>query len=115
MLFAACRFDRAAHRGAVVDVSRTGRSPFAPSARLLADYRAGRCTWEEYERLYTGEMRALYRARPTLWHALVERAAAQDVTCVCYERGDEATVRCHRRLLARCLAAVAARRELSIR
>ena len=107
-LYTACRYDRASHRGTVVDITRSpGRSPFAPSVRLLADYKAGRCGWEEYEDRYTAEQRGHYRRDPESWRRLIEQATAGDVTLVCYERGEEDSVRCHRRLLREMLLAVA--------
>lgn len=98
----------------VVEVTRTKRSPFAPSQALLDDYKAGRATWEDYERRYTDEMRAGYRANPAPWHALIDRAAVETVVLTCYEGGDEATVKCHRRLLAGLLRAVAAARGVAL-
>jgi len=98
----------------VVEVTRTKRSPFAPSQALLDDYKAGRATWTEYERRYTDEMRTAYRADPAPWRALIDLAAAGDVVLTCYEAGDEATVKCHRRLLATMLRAVAAARGTSL-
>ena len=106
-LYTAARDDRASHRGTVIEVTRSAGSPFGPSARLLADYKAGRCTWPEYEVRYREEMRAFYRRDPQEWHDFALRASLADITITCYERGDEATVRCHRRLLAGFLCAVA--------
>jgi uncharacterized protein YeaO (DUF488 family) len=114
VLSTACRSDRAAHRGTVLDVTRTAGSLFAPSAGLLRDYRPGRCSWAAYERRYTQEMRALWRRDPQALLDLVEQAAAGPATLVCCERGDEATVRCHRRLLKDLRVQVAARRGLVI-
>jgi hypothetical protein len=107
VLYTACHLDEDAHLGTVLDVRRAAGSPFAPSARLEADYAAGRCGWRELERRYTEEMRTLYRRDRALWVDLVEQAALVDVTLTGGAPGDEATVRCHRRLLKDLLCAVA--------
>lgn len=112
MLFTANRFDRAAHRGTVLDVTRTTGSIFAPSPALLADYKAGRCDWPGYTRRYREEMRALWRREPQVFLDLVTQAAASDVTLTCWERapdGDERRVQCHRRLLWEYLVAIGLR------
>ena len=85
-LYTAARDDKASHRGTVIEVTRSAGSPFAPSARLLADYKAGRCTWPEYERRYRQEMRAFYRRDPQEWHDFALRASLADITNTCYER-----------------------------
>ena len=75
----------------VLPITRAAGSAFAPSAALLADFTAGRSGWRQFERRYTAEMRALYRADPQLWIDLVEQAAldAGDVILVCDECGTE--------------------------
>jgi uncharacterized protein YeaO (DUF488 family) len=101
---------------AVLPVTRAAGSAFAPSAGLLADFRAGRAGWRQFERRYTEEMRARYRADPQLWIDLVEQSAFEvgDVILVCDECGPErpeageASARCHRRVLKELLIAVAA-------
>ena len=110
MLSTAPGADPAARRDSeavVLHVTRAAGSAFAPSAELLADFTAGRLGWRQFERRYTEEMRALYRADPQLWIDLVEQAALDvgDVVLVCDECGPErpgageAFARCHRRLL----------------
>ena len=74
-----------------------------------AVHKAGRATWGGYERRYTAEMRDQWRRDPDVCLALVEQATAGDATLVCYERGGEVTVRCHRRLLKGMLLTVAER------
>jgi hypothetical protein len=67
MLSTANRFDKANNRGMVIDITRTRRSAFAPSPELLGDYKAGRATratWEQYQRQYRDEMRALWQREP---------------------------------------------------
>ena len=123
MLYTAPAVDQVPRRGpetVVLPVTRAAGSAFAPSAGLLADFAAGWTGWRRFERRYTEEMRALYRADPQLWIDLVEQAAldAGDVVLVCGECGPErpgageALARCHRRLLKALLVAVAAERGL---
>jgi uncharacterized protein YeaO (DUF488 family) len=114
VLYTANRFDATAHRGAVVDVSRTARSVFAPSAALLGDYKAGRCAWPQYERRYRDELRALWRRDRQVFLDLIAQAAAGDVTLTCWERGDEDTVQCLRRLLADILCTIARAQRICI-
>jgi uncharacterized protein YeaO (DUF488 family) len=125
VLFTAPAGDAARFRGSgavVLTVSRAAGSAFAPSAGLLVGFRAGRTGWRRFERRYTEEMRALYRADPRLWIDLVEQAALAvgDVVLVCGEcgperpGGGEAAARCHRRVLKDLLVAVAADRGLVV-
>jgi uncharacterized protein YeaO (DUF488 family) len=109
MVYTANRFDKARHRGLVIDVTRTRRSAFAPSPALLADFKAGRATWEQYEQRYRAEMRSFWQRDPDAFRALVALAAERDVTLTCWCRGDETTIHCHRRLLAGFLEAIANR------
>jgi len=106
----------------VLPITRAADSAFAPSAALLADFTAGRAGWRQFERRYTAEMRALYKADPQLWVDLVEQAAFEvgDVILVCEACGPErpeageAVARGHRRLLKDLLIAVAKDRGLMI-
>jgi Protein of unknown function, DUF488 len=123
MLSTAPRADPAARsdsEAVVLSVTRAAESAFAPSAALLADFTAGRAGWRQFERRYTEQMRALYRADSRLWIDLVEPAASDvgDVILVCDEcspegpGADEAFAWCHRRLLKDLLIAVARDRGL---
>src|SRR5262245_10497440 len=90
----ALKVEPAARRDAetvVLPVTRAAGSAFAPSAALLADVNAGRAGWRQFERRYTAEMRASYRADPRLWIDLVEQSAFEvgDVILVCDECGPE--------------------------
>ena len=114
MLYAACRADRPAHRGTLLEVDRPGASAFAPSPGLHADLVSGRAGWRRFERCYTAEMRTLYRRDRDLWIELVEQAAVEDVTLAGAARGDARTVRCPRRVLFDLLVAVAADRGLLV-
>ena len=68
----------------------------APTAALLADYRAGRCGWDAYAKAFD----ALLRERRAA--ARLDPAAFADACLLCAEAGAE---RCHRRLAAEHLAA----------
>lgn len=77
--------------------------PFAPSDALLswglAERRAGRgdAMWPTYERRYTDEMRASYRAHRAAWDALLSR---DEVTLLCFCHDPS---RCYCGVLARLL------------
>ncbi len=114
MLYTARKFDKAAWHGTAIEVSRTRRSVFAPSQALLDDYKAGRADWAAYERRYEAELRTKFAEDPQPFLDLVERAAREDVTLTCWEKGDEDTVHCHRRLLRDFLAECARERGLDI-
>ena len=114
MLYTARKFDKAAWHGTALEVSRTRRSFFAPSQALLDDYKAGRADWTAYERRYAAELRAEFAENPQPFLDLIDRAAREDVTLTCWEKGDEDTVRCHRRLSRDFLAELARERGLDI-
>jgi uncharacterized protein YeaO (DUF488 family) len=114
VLYTARKFDKAAWHGQAIEVSRTRRSFFAPSQELLDDYKAGRASWTDYERRYDAELQAKYAEAPQPFLDLIERAAHEDVTLTCWEKGDEDTVHCHRRLLRDFLATLARERGLAI-
>jgi uncharacterized protein YeaO (DUF488 family) len=125
MLSTAPKADRTALRDAeavVLPITRAAGSAFAPSGELLAAFTGGHIGWRQFERRYTEEMRARYRADPQLWIDLVEQAASDvgDVVLVCDECGPErpgageALARCHRRLLQEFLLAVARGRGLVV-
>jgi uncharacterized protein YeaO (DUF488 family) len=107
VLYTARKFDKAAWRGTAIEVSRTRKSFFAPSQELFDDYKAGRADWAAYERRYAAELRAKFAENPQPFLDLIDRAAREDVTLTCWEKGDEDTVRCHRRLLRDFLADLA--------
>ncbi len=56
--------ERRGSEAVILAVTRAAGSAFAPSAELLADGPAGRAGWRQFERRYTAEMRASYRADP---------------------------------------------------
>ena len=114
MLYTARKFDKAAWHGAAIEVSRTRKSFFAPSQELFDDYKASRADWAEYERRYPAELRAKLAENPQPFLELIDRATREDVTLTCWEKGDEDTVHCHRRLLRDFLAALARDRGIEI-
>ena len=114
MLFTGRKFDKAVPGRTKIEVTRTRNSPFSPSRELLDEYKAGDMTWETFEARYLREMRELYERDPSPFQALIDRAAKEDVVLTCWEKGDEATVLCHRRPLKRFLLAIARGRGLDI-
>ena len=114
VLYTGRKFDKPAHGGVKIEVTRTRGSVFAPSQALLDGYKAGEMSWEEFERRYGQEIRAKYAEAPQPFLEVIERAAREDVTLTCWEKGDEATVRCHRRLLKDFLVRIARERGLEI-
>ena len=99
--------DLATYRWGLLRSFEDGRV-FAPSPELLAAYKAGKLSWEAYERRYLAEMRSLYQRSPDLFLALLRRP---EVTLVCYEASP---ARCHRRLLADLLARIAGEHGVQI-
>jgi len=89
-----------------LDVTRTGNErrkdgehrgiglAFAPSGAILWPAKRGELGFEEYQRLYTAEMRQSYRTRRQAWDELLswERVV---LLCFCTE-----PLRCHRTVLA---------------
>ena len=114
MLFTGRKFDPAIPGRSKIEVTRTRNSPFSPSRRLLDEYKAGGMSWDAFEARYLQEMGDLHAADPTPFDALIDRAAREDITLTCWEKGDEATVLCHRRPLKRFLLDLARRRGLEI-
>jgi uncharacterized protein YeaO (DUF488 family) len=113
MLYTGRKFDKAPGR-TKIEITRTRNSPFAPSLQLLDDYKTSAIPWETFESRYMQEMRDLYAQDPTPFHTLIDRAAREDVILTCWEKGDESTVRCHRRSLKDFLVHLAHRRGLEI-
>src|SRR5688500_3142083 len=114
MLFTGRKFDKALPGRTKVEVTRTRSSPFSPSRQLLDDYKSTHMPWETFESRYMQEMRDLYAQDPTPFHALIDRAAREDVVLTCWEKGDESTVLCHRRPLKDFLVHLARSRGLEI-
>ncbi len=81
---------------------------FAPSERLLSNYKYGSLSWEAYERQYLAEMEAFYQKSPGCFIELLQR---DEVTLVCYEALPD---RCHRRLLAGLLARMAKEQGIGV-
>jgi uncharacterized protein YeaO (DUF488 family) len=114
VLFTGRKFDPAVPGRTKIEVTRTRSSPFSPSRRLLDEYKAGDMSWETFQARYLAEMRDLYADDPSAFHALIDRAAKEDITLTCWEKGDESTVLCHRRPLKRFLVELARRSGLEI-
>ncbi|MEW6682640.1 MAG: DUF488 family protein [Nitrospirota bacterium] len=99
--------DLATYRWGSLRVFENGRV-FAPSEGLLAAYKAGRVSWDGYERRYRVEMETLAQRSPDLFLTLLRRP---EVTLVCYEA---LPARCHRRLLAALLARIAGEQGVQV-
>ena len=65
----------------------------APSRRLLADWRGGAISWDQYVRRYTSEM----SQQTHEIEKLAKLAEKETITLLCYER--EGDPHCHRYLL----------------
>ena len=65
----------------------------APSKELLADWKAGRISWDEYTMRFRDEM----AAQKTTIAALEQRAREGTITLLCIEKEDDP--HCHRHLL----------------
>lgn len=74
-------------------------SSFAPSPKLLRDYKDGRITWSDYKRRYTSEQRKHYKESPEDFHDLLDRAEDENIALLCYERFEGQRTKCHRLLL----------------
>ncbi len=114
MLSTGRKFDKPPHGTVKIDVTRTRGSILAPSKQLIGEYKAGTASWEDFERRYLQEMRSQYAAEPKPFHDLIDRAARENVILTCWEKGDEATILCHRRLLKDFLIGISAERGLQI-
>jgi len=77
---------------------KSGLLEFAPSPKLLFDYKGGKITDAEYEVLYEAEMKVSYTKNRECWDNLLYRSAPVALMCYC---GDKF---CHRHLLIKILA-----------
>ncbi len=68
---------------------------FAPTAEILAGYKAGRITWSDYERMY----RELLATRHP-----IEGLAPADIYRICLLCTEKSALQCHRRLAAEYIA-----------
>ena len=67
----------------------------SPSKELLETYKAGNCSWEEFEEKFKQELSVSQPAQIKLAE-LKELAATNEVTLVCYEKKEST---CHRKIL----------------
>lgn len=72
-----------------------GNNEVAPGSYMLKEYKAGKMTWEEYEKMYR-EGVGLLTGTPWM-QKRAEEAKNDIVILVCYEKDAS---HCHRRLLA---------------
>ena len=79
---------------------------FAPSKKMVWDFKDGKITWLEYEDRYLRLMRERYRANAKTFHSVL---AHPKVVLKCYC----ATKKCHRYLLVNILLKVAWRQGIS--
>lgn len=78
----------------LVDITlRSGNRCFAPTPKLLGDYKAGRITAEEYRSEYYRLMRTSYRVNAAQWDKLLRQPKVA-IACYC-----KAGAFCHRLLL----------------
>ena len=108
MLCTGCIKDR--HPGMVVirAVRWPDQHPLAPSEDLLRDYRGGRISWDQFRGRYLDQLAWTESHQPEELWKIIRMAQKREVVLVCYERGDEKTVSCHRRILAGVLRELAA-------
>lgn len=111
MLYTGCKFDQ--YEGIAIEVTAHAKHFLAPDWALIKAYKEQRITWAQYEAEYVAQLRTLYRVKRSEFLMCVlgiaAEAAVSSVTIVCFERGDETTVLCHRRILAGVIRKVAAR------
>lgn len=67
----------------------------SPSKELLETYKAGNCTWEEFEEKFKQEILVSQPAQNKL-AKLKELAKTSEVTLFCYEKKEST---CHRKIL----------------
>lgn len=67
----------------------------SPSKELLETYKAGNCSWEEFEEKFKQELSVSQQAQIKLAE-LKELAATNEVALFCYEKKEST---CHRKIL----------------
>lgn len=83
------------HLGKTLGVRYEYHPEFAPTAEILADYKDGRITWDEYERMYR---ELLVTRHPTDG---IDPATFDRICLLCTEKS---ATQCHRRLAAEHIA-----------
>ena len=85
-----------------LDVTVKGKSPFAPTWKMVMDYKNKIITAEEYTKMYNDLMNKSYKNNRVEWDDLLAR---ESVTLVCYCPSYKF---CHRLLLAKRLVELGA-------
>jgi uncharacterized protein YeaO (DUF488 family) len=87
-------------RGVKKDRFDRWEKALSPSRELLAAYRSGEKSWDQFKKAFLSEMEASPESTEAL-RSLALLAKAQDVTLLCYEK---AGLNCHRYLVAEILS-----------
>ena len=87
-------------RGVKKDRFDRWEKALSPSRQLLAAYRSGEKSWDQFKEAFISEMNASPESAEAI-RALSPLAKAQDVTLLCYEK---AGLDCHRYLVAEILS-----------
>ena len=85
------------HQSDRLDITAARKNIFSPPWDLVKSYKSGKIDQDEYERVYTNEMRKSYRNNKPIWDNYLSRDM---IVLVCYcLPGDF----CHRVILAKIL------------
>ena len=98
-------------RGVKKDRFDRWEKALSPSRELLAAYRGGEKSWDQFKGAFLSEMSASPESAEAI-RALSLLAKAQDVTLLCYEKSG---LNCHRYLVAEVLSPRASSRATSPR
>ena len=69
---------------------------FAPSFKLLKEYKNGQINWQQYEKQYLSEQEKHLKESPKNFQNLLERATMEDIILYCYEKYVGPNTKCHR-------------------
>ena len=83
---------------------------FAPSKKMVWDYKKKRISWEEYTDRYLSLMRERYRANAETFHAVLAHPKVV-LKCYCADKSNSSQ-ECHRYLLVALLVKVALQRNV---
>ena len=83
------------------------QTSFAPSVRLLQEYKGTGMSWSEYTKHYREEQRRHFKEHPEDFGKILTRATIEDVILLCYEKFVGPKTQCHRMLLYDMLKRVA--------
>lgn len=87
---------------------------FAPSEKLLKDYKEDREDWEGYTERYLLEQRNHYKKSPEDFEKLLKEAENEDLVLLCYEKFEGPKTKCHRMILYDILKKVAKEKNYNI-